>query len=132
MSAERPAGLDEAEARAQVLGAGVGAQLPAGWGFILFLARLGEAGFVTYISNLDREGVVGTLEEILPSFRSGLAGLAIPDPAVPRDAVTHRLAELERGLADIEQLAGEEPLDELACRRAIAARARALRPGALP
>lgn len=107
---ERPAGLDEAEGRAQALGRVVGAQLPAGWGFILFLARLGEAGFLTYISNLDREGVVGTLEEILPAFRSGLAGFAVPDPAVPRDALTHRLAELERGLAEIEQLARAEPL----------------------
>lgn len=64
MTADR-ASLEEAERRAREIAIVVKAMSPKGWGFILWLESLGQDGFATYLSTIERETAIRSLREWL-------------------------------------------------------------------
>ncbi len=56
--------LEEAERIARSIGIEVIEAIPAGWGFTILLSSLGEAGFSTYMSSIDRQDTVKLLREM--------------------------------------------------------------------
>jgi hypothetical protein len=76
MSAEQKpdrATLEQAEVKAWKIGRLIGGQMPKGWGFTLILSSYGEKGFLTYISNIQRDGMIKTLRETADQLESGEA-----------------------------------------------------------
>jgi hypothetical protein len=47
------------------IGRVIGAQMPPGWGFSLLIASHGEGGGVFYISNLNRDDMIATMQEFI-------------------------------------------------------------------
>ncbi len=76
----KPKPLEEAERQAQYMAREIGKKLPDGWGFVLLLGSLGEAGNHTYVSSVQRESAGKWLKE---------AGESIMDHGSP-----HRLNPL--------------------------------------
>jgi len=52
-----------AERAAQETGQRIGAALPPGYGFALLVFSFGEGGYLTHVSNANREDLVATLRE---------------------------------------------------------------------
>jgi hypothetical protein len=57
--------LEEAEVVARRVGRIIGSMMPKGWGFTLVIASHGADGFCTYVANLERDGAVKMLRELL-------------------------------------------------------------------
>lgn len=55
----------EIEAALKDIGSRIGSQLPKGWGFNLAISSFGEHGSTFYLSNMDREGAIGMLRELI-------------------------------------------------------------------
>ena len=53
--------LEEAEIEIQRLGRALAMACPEGWGFVLALSTIDEAGYATYISNIERDGAIQIL-----------------------------------------------------------------------
>lgn len=59
-----PAPLHAAEAKCIEIGQLIAGALPEGWGFVMVLASHGDAGSMTYFSNIERTHVVAMLREL--------------------------------------------------------------------
>lgn len=74
---EERADLYDAEGVAYDLGKMLGEAIKEkapGWGFCLSLFTRGADGFVTYISNLDREDMIKALEELIGNLKKDPRG----------------------------------------------------------
>lgn len=60
--------LETAENVARKIGRLIGGVMPKGWGFCLVLASHGDGGFCTYVANLERDGAVKMLRELLENI----------------------------------------------------------------
>ncbi len=60
----------EGEEITRELGNRIGAACPDGVYFFLNIATVGEGGFSAYVSNIERDGVVGMLNEMLEKLGS--------------------------------------------------------------
>lgn len=68
--------LETAEVKCRRIGELIGKDMPKGWGFMLILASHGsgvddggrEIGRMTYISNCQREGMIGMMREMIEKF----------------------------------------------------------------
>jgi hypothetical protein len=56
------------------LGAHLGAQLPQGWGFTLFLVEFGENGATFYISNTNRKDMIAAMEQFIAKAKEDFTG----------------------------------------------------------
>lgn len=56
--------LESAEMKAQSVGRIIAASMPQGWGFALMMFSVGEGGYSTYVSNLDRATMVVAIREL--------------------------------------------------------------------
>lgn len=74
MGGEGRAPLEAAERRAQELGRMLKEGMPEGWGFVLVLASFGEAGYSTYVSNLDRGGAASLMRELAGKIEADRRG----------------------------------------------------------
>lgn len=63
--------LEEAERSAQLLGRTIADELPQGWMFLLVLASVGDNGFSTYLSNIERASAIDLFEETVRRMRTG-------------------------------------------------------------
>ncbi len=67
--------LESAEVAARRMAKAIGAQMPEGWGFILWLMSYGPDGHATYLSSLRRDDAIRALEEWIAHQK------ALPDTA---------------------------------------------------
>lgn len=59
------------EAKARVIGEGIHAVLPGGWGFVLLLAQFGEKGQISYISDCNRADTIKVLRQMADKLAKG-------------------------------------------------------------
>jgi len=57
--------LEHLEAKAQDIGQLIGNAIPEDVGFVLTLANFGEGGFITYVSNQNRDDTIHMLREMI-------------------------------------------------------------------
>lgn len=67
---EERAPLEAAEIAAQRIANLIAPRAPDGWGFMLFLYTRGRGGFMTYVSNLDRQDGIRVVAEWLEGLRA--------------------------------------------------------------
>lgn len=62
--------LETAEVKAQQIARLIESMLPQGWGFTLILWSLnsGKDGFLTFVSNVEKEGLIKALHEMLENI----------------------------------------------------------------
>lgn len=57
------ASVEQAEHAARAIGQRLVREMPAGWGFILWLESFGPDGFATYLSTIERDDAIRSIEE---------------------------------------------------------------------
>ncbi len=70
MASEKARQLTTVEETAQHIGRMIGNAMPPGWGFALVTFTFGEGGYVSYISNAEREDMVRALRECADKLES--------------------------------------------------------------
>lgn len=68
---ENRAPLETAEVVARKIGTSIGSVLPPGWCFTLILASIGEGGYTTWISSIEREDTIRLLREVADKMERG-------------------------------------------------------------
>lgn len=69
MAASKRASLEQAEQAARSIGQRLAREMPAGWGFILWLESFGPDGFATYLSTIERDDAIRSIEEWIQQMK---------------------------------------------------------------
>ncbi len=75
MSQFKPDPLEIAERKAKELADELSKEMPKDWGFVLLLMSFGNEGKSTFISNLERKGVIQALRALAENLEKGTGQL---------------------------------------------------------